>query len=199
MTLNINENVVDEEQAVCISNKIKPEKEPILLIDSLDVGGISSAKQEEKLDETEEGSDGGYGWIVVSAVFFVHVFVVRPIYSFGIFYRVYLDYFEASESSVAWIGSIGAGLLGALGFLTGKLADTYGNSKTIFVGGLLISAGFFLASFSTELWQLYLTQGIITGAGYSCAYIPAVAVVGPWFKKYRALALGIAGGLQVVG
>jgi MFS family permease len=193
MTLNLIESVGDEEQALCSSNKSKPDKFHIQQSqDLLASGAISSVKQQEKPDETVEGIDGGYGWIVVVAVFFVHVFVVGPIYSFGIFYRVYLDYFKASESSVAWIGSIGAGLLGALGFCTGKLADAYGNSKTIFIGGVLISAGFFLASFSTELWQLYLTQGVITGAGYSFTYIPAVAVVGPWFKKYRALALGIA-------
>jgi MFS family permease len=141
---------------------------------------------------TAEVVDGGYGWVVVIAVFFVHVLVLGNIYSFGIFYPVYLDYFNASEASIAWIGSIGACLMGGLGIYTGKLSDYYGNNRMVFIGGVLIASGFLLASFANEVWQLYLTQGVIAGIGYSFAFIGGVSVVGPWFSKNRALAIGIA-------
>lgn len=136
--------------------------------------------------------DGGYGWIVVFASFLVHVFVLGNIYSFGIFYAAYLEYFKSSESSIAWIGSIGAALMGGVGVYSGRLADYYGNNRIVFIGGVLIALGFFLASFSTELWHLYLTQGFIVGFGYSFAFISGVSVVGQWFAKNRGLAVGIA-------
>lgn len=140
----------------------------------------------------KEPPNGGYGWIVVIASFFVHVFVLGNIYSFGVLFPVYMKAFNASQGSVAWVGSIGAGLMTGMAAYSGTYADQYGNGIIVFFGGILISLGLFLASFSTELWHLYVTQGFITGIGYSLAFIAGVSVVGQWFTTKRGLATGIA-------
>jgi MFS family permease len=142
--------------------------------------------------DKEEEIDGGYGWVVVFAVFFVHVFVLGNVYSFGIFYTVYLEYFDSTPSTIAWIGGISAALMTGFGVYSGKLADYYGNNKMVFLGGCFMGAGYFLASFSTQVWQLYLTQGLIVGIGYSLAFISGVSAVGQWFTKNRGLAVGVA-------
>lgn len=139
-----------------------------------------------------EVPDGGYGWVVVVAVFFVHVFVLGNLYSFGVFYPVYIEEFDGNQAAVAWVGSIGACLMVGLGVWTGKWADYYGNARVCFVGGIFVGVGFLLASFATELWHLYLTQGVLAGIGYSLAFISGVSVVGQWFAKYRGVAVGIA-------
>lgn len=72
------------------------------------------------------------------------------------------------------------------------MADRYGNNRIIALGACCIGLGYALASLSKEIWQLYLTLGIITGFGYSFAFISAVTVVGQWFKVRRGLALGTA-------
>lgn len=136
--------------------------------------------------------DGGYGWVIVAAVFLVHVFVLGNLYSFGVFYPVYIDAFNGNKASVAWVGSIGAGLMVGLGVKTGAWADQYGNDRIVFLGGCFVGAGFLLASYATELWHLYLTQGVLAGIGYSLAFIAGVSVVGQWFEKRRGLAVGIA-------
>ncbi len=136
--------------------------------------------------------DGGYGWVVVVASFFMHIFVLGNIYSFGVFFPIYIDVFHANQASVAWVGSMGAGLLTGLGAYSGAWADRYGNSYIVFTGSLFIGAGYFLASFSNELWHLYLTQGFLAGVGYSLSFISGVSVVGQWFSKNRGLAVGIA-------
>jgi MFS family permease len=79
-----------------------------------------------------------------------------------------------------------------LGAYSGAWADEYGNNKMVVLGGIFVSVGFFLASYSTELWHLYLTQGFIAGIGYSLAFISGVSVVGQWFTTNRGLAVGIA-------
>ncbi len=60
------------------------------------------------------------------------------------------------------------------------------------IGGALICLGFLLASYSTEVWHLYFTQGLICGIGYSLVYNAGMSVVGQWFSKRRGLALGIS-------
>lgn len=130
--------------------------------------------------------------MVVAASLFVHMFVLGSIYSFGVFFTEYLEVYDTPQAIIALIGSVGAGLMLALGVYSGAWADKYGNCYMIFAGGLLIGIGYLLASFSTEVWHLFLTQGVITGIGYSLAFVPGVSVVGQWFDKKRGLAIGIA-------
>lgn len=136
--------------------------------------------------------DGGFGWVVVVASFFVHAIVLGNLYSFGVFYPVYIEAFNESQGAVAWVGSIGAGLMVGLGVFTGSYADRFGNGIVVFVGSLFIGAGYLLGSFATELWQLYLTHGVLAGIGYSLSFISGVSVVGQWFRVRRGLAVGIA-------
>lgn len=137
-------------------------------------------------------NDGGYGWAVVFAVFFVHVVIIGNLFSFGVFFATYNDTFSASQGSIAWIGSIGAFLMSALAHFSGALGDYWGNDKVVCLGGILVGIGYFLASYSTELWHLYFTQGLIAGAGYGIAFVAGVGVVGQWFDKQTGLAVGIA-------
>ncbi|XP_029465699.1 monocarboxylate transporter 12 isoform X2 [Rhinatrema bivittatum] len=62
----------------------------------------------------------------------------------------------------------------------------------IMFGGLLAAAGLILSSFATSLEYLYLTLGALTGLGFALCYTPAIAMVGKYFQKRKALAYGIA-------
>jgi MFS family permease len=136
--------------------------------------------------------DGEYGWIVVISVFFVHVFVLGNVYSFGVFYPIYIDVFQDTPANIAWIGSIGFCMLAGFGGLAGKWADEFGNGLVVFIGGLFISSGYFISSYSTALWQLYLTHGFLVGCGYSLSFVAGIGVIGQWFSARRGLATGLA-------
>jgi MFS family permease len=153
---------------------------------------VFETPRDEKADAIGEPPDGGYGWVIVVAVFFVHVFVLGNVYSFGVLYPVLIEAFHSNKGNVAWVGSIAAALMVGLGAWTGSLADRYGNNRIIALGACCIGLGYALGSLAQSLWHLYLTLGLITGFGYSFAFISAVSVVGQWFTKRRGLALGTA-------
>jgi hypothetical protein len=48
-----------------------------------------------------------------------------------------------------------------------------------------------LASFATELWQIYLTQGLLYGIGGAFVFAPSISLPPQWFVKYRSLATGV--------
>ncbi len=144
------------------------------------------------MNEKRSPPEGGYGWVVVFESFIVHFLVLGSIYSFGVYFPTYIEAFQAKQGSVAWVGSIGACLMVGCGLWTGSYADKFGNNVVTALGAVLVGGGFFAASYSTQLWHLYLTQGIIAGAGYSLSYIAGVSVVGQWFQQRRGLAIGIA-------
>jgi MFS family permease len=63
--------------------------------------------------------------------------------------------------------------------------------RTITVSGVLImSVGLTLASLSTSIWQLLLTQGFLVGLGMSLLYFPLLAPAPEYFTNHRATAMG---------
>lgn len=61
----------------------------------------------------------------------------------------------------------------------------------LLVGNFLVVLGIMMLSLSTQYWQVFLSQGVCMGLGAGLLYIPSLAMVGVWFSKKRALAMGI--------
>lgn len=62
--------------------------------------------------------DGGWGWVVVFASFMIHMLSDGVLYTYGVFYIEFLEYFEEGKGKTGWVRSICVGvLLGAGEFL----------------------------------------------------------------------------------
>lgn len=57
-------------------------------------------------------------------------------------------------------------------------------------GVCMMSLGFALASLSTSIWHLLLTQGFLVGMGMSLLYFPLLAPAPGYFTNHRATAMG---------
>jgi len=75
----------------------------------------------------------------------------------------------------------------------GKLAARFSTRTVIIAGGIMVSIGFFSAAFVTEntRWLLWLTYGIIGGAGMGFTYTPSLACVQKWFPHKKGLITGV--------
>ncbi|KOS43857.1 hypothetical protein ACN38_g5230 [Penicillium nordicum] len=62
------------------------------------------------------------------------------------------------------------------------------------VGVILETAALLGASWSTEIWQLYLSQGVCFGWGLGMQYLSTTYLIPQWFDKHRSLAAGICTG-----
>ncbi|KAF9957161.1 hypothetical protein BGZ65_002223 [Modicella reniformis] len=65
-------------------------------------------------------------------------------------------------------------------------------TAVVALGIVIASLGFIVASFSTQLWQLYLTQGLMYGFGGGIVFFSSISVTAQYFEKLRGLANGIA-------
>ncbi|KAF9150698.1 hypothetical protein BG015_007487 [Linnemannia schmuckeri] len=133
-------------------------------------------------------------WSVVLASVLIQTFAFAPTeFIFGVFVQEYLQMFPtASPSSIALIGTIGSSTTYLVGFLSGAFSDRWGYRVTSMIGTLIMTAALCLASFSTKLWYIYLSQGILFGVGASLVYFSAIAAPTHWFEKKRGLPMGIA-------
>src|SRR5882757_6585460 len=83
----------------------------------------------------------------------------------------------------------------ALSFiLAGRLQDKLGPFWISITGGVLVSLGFFLCSYTQSLTWLYLCFGVIGGLGNGFGYATPIPVMAKWFPDKRGLAVGLAVG-----
>jgi len=75
----------------------------------------------------------------------------------------------------------------------GKLAVKYSTRIVVFFGGIILSIGFFLASFVTESypWFLWLTYGTMGGVGMGFTYSTTIACAQKWYPHKKGLVTGI--------
>ncbi|KAJ3071096.1 hypothetical protein HDU98_005840 [Podochytrium sp. JEL0797] len=154
----------------------------------------------ETTSEELDYPDGGFAaWGVVVASFLAQFIVFGAIYSFGVFNNYYVTNGIGSATDVSLIAGIGFLFVPALAIPAGYLAERYGHRQIVFIGSVLTGLGVFLASFSTQLPALIMTQGVIFGIGGALVFFPAVALPSQWFSKRRGLAQGIGAAGSGVG
>lgn len=136
--------------------------------------------------------DGGWGWMIVAGCFLVTICTRAVTRCISVFFVEFQTYFAQDYAQTAWIHSI----VDCVTMLCAPLGSVVSNHLScqmgIMLGGLLASTGFILASFATSLKHLYLTLGVLTGLGFALCYSPAIAMVGKYFNRRKALAYGIA-------
>ncbi|CAN9227214.1 unnamed protein product [Alternaria alternata] len=150
-------------------------------------------------DEDTRGGDtppdGGYGWVCVAACFTINCFTWGAVSAYGIYLSHYLadDIFpEASTWDYAFIGGLNFATAMLLAPFITVLCRKLGTHTTMCIGLLLQLSGFLGASFSTRIWQLHISQGVLIGVGIGFLYIPCLPVLSQWFDKKKSLANGIS-------
>lgn len=75
----------------------------------------------------------------------------------------------------------------------GKLSAKFSTRSTVIAGGIILSAGFFFASFVTPSapWLLWLTYGVMGGVGMGFTYSTTIACAQKWFPEKRGLVTGL--------
>ncbi|TNM93818.1 hypothetical protein fugu_001994 [Takifugu bimaculatus] len=147
---------------------------------------------EAKKVPAPEGPDGGWGWVLVGALFVCNSLVFGLMRSSGIFFVEFVQYFDESAQSISWISSIGLATQQFISPLGSALSNAYETRVVVMTGGCLAGLGLICASQATSLVHLYLTMGVISGLGWGLVFTPMLATVMAHFTRRRTLALGIS-------
>uniref|UniRef100_A0A6I8NPM0 Solute carrier family 16 member 6 n=1 Tax=Ornithorhynchus anatinus TaxID=9258 RepID=A0A6I8NPM0_ORNAN len=105
--------------------------------------------------------DGGWGWTIAFAFFFVEALTYGIIKSFGVFFNDLMECFKETNSRISWIISICVFVLTFSAPLATILTNRFGHRPVVMLGGGIISVGMVLASFSRMVFHMYITIGII--------------------------------------
>ncbi|KAF9104971.1 hypothetical protein BGX29_000945 [Mortierella sp. GBA35] len=139
--------------------------------------------------------DGGFGWLVVLGAFMIQFCGFGFNFSWGVYQEHYLNeniFPGEGLTQLSWVGTIGAGSVFITGPFQSSMIRRFGVRFIIAIGIVISACGLVLASFATQVWHLYLTQGFMFGMGAGMAILPALVVPVQWFDKKRGLASGIS-------
>ncbi|PYI05354.1 MFS general substrate transporter [Aspergillus sclerotiicarbonarius CBS 121057] len=139
--------------------------------------------------------NGGFmAWYQVLGSFFLFFNCWGIINTFGVFQTYYEQDLLKSRSAmdISWVGSVQAFLLVFIGVFTGPLFDQGYFRQLIGVGSFLVVFGMMMTSLCHEYWEVMLAQGIVTGLGSGCLFLPSVAILPTYFSTKKALAQGFA-------
>src|SRR5213082_2655752 len=132
-------------------------------------------------------------WVIAIAGVFFQI-ALGAVYAWSVFRVPLAKQFGWSISEITLTFTISIFVLGFAAFFGGLWLNRKGPRIVALTGGALYGLGVFLASFSHNLWWLYLSYGLIGGIGLGLGYIVPVAVLVKWFPDRRGLITGIAVG-----
>ena len=134
-----------------------------------------------------------YGWIIVAVTFVTMAIGVNARTAFSLFFPPIVDEFGWERGVTAGAFSFGFLVSGAVSPLIGRLMDRAGPRAVMELGVALMAGGLLLAPLTTQPWHLYLTIGVMVGAGSVCLGYSGQSLFLPnWFIRRRGLAMGLA-------
>lgn len=138
--------------------------------------------------------DTGFAWVIAICLMVAVFSTWGAAASFG----VYLNYYISSNSfpgGTEYDYALIGGMINCFAQLCAPVCvlayKMFGPARTISFGILFQTIGYILASFSTKIWQLYLTQGLLVGVLFLFIFLPATLMLPTWFNKRKATAMGI--------
>jgi MFS family permease len=134
-----------------------------------------------------------YGWVIVVVTFVTMAIGVNARTAFSLFFPPIIDEFGWERGVTAGAFSFGFLVSGAVSPLIGRLMDRAGPRAVMEFGVALMGGGLLLAPLTKEPWHLYVTIGVMVGAGSVCLGYSGQSLFLPnWFNRRRGLAMGLA-------
>jgi len=139
--------------------------------------------------------DGGYGWVCVVAVFFINAHTWGINSSYGVFLAHYLaanSFPGTTALDYAFVGALSISCGVAISPIAALISRYCGLRFTLLLGAAVEAVSLIGASWATEIWHLFLSQGAGFGVGFGLLFVGSVGVVSQWFSSQRSVANGVA-------
>ena len=145
--------------------------------------------------EPPPSPNGGYGWVCVVCVALINAHTWGLNSSYGVFLAYYLAnnvFPGATYLEFAFVGSLSIACALLVSPVATIFTRKFGTRTTLFTGVVFETASLIGASFASQIWQLFLSQGVCFGFGMGFLFVGSVGIVPQWFTTKRSLANGIA-------
>lgn len=127
----------------------------------------------------------------VFAAAFVVIFCVSSSAAFSVFAQPLQEATGGSAAQVVLTLTIYQFFMSLFGIISGKIVDKQGPKRLMYIGGLVYASGWILTGFTQNLGMLYLTYGVIAGAGNGLLYNPSLNTALRWYPEKKGTMAGV--------
>lgn len=155
---------------------------------------VTSAASRAASDGPAAADPGKNRWKVIAGALIVQV-VLGTVYGFSVFVMPLQQEFGWDRATTQWAFSLTLATFAATMIPAGRLQDRIGPRRVASLGGVLLGVSFLLGALlisGDRPWALFLTYGIIGGAGIGFAYVCPIAAATKWYPERKGLITGLA-------
>ena len=137
-----------------------------------------------------------YGWFMAGLGALIMALGTAPLFNgLPVWNPVLRNAFGWTAGQMSWAFAIAEFEGGFFGPFGGLLIDKLGPRRMVFIGMLILGAGFMVFSQIQELWHLYLAFSIMSIGVSLGTWLPMMTVMNHWFirQRTRAMALVLEG------
>ncbi len=131
-------------------------------------------------------------WLVVVGALIIQI-CLGAIYSWSVFVNPLKEVFFYTTTQTQIVFSLALATFALIMIFAGRLQDKIGPRIVATLGGIVLGAGYLLASFTDGSFLfIALTVGVIGGAGIGLSYVCPIAACVKWFPDKRGMVTGLA-------
>jgi predicted MFS family arabinose efflux permease len=141
-----------------------------------------------------------YGWVMVALTFLVSLSSAGALGILGALLLPLQRDFGWDTGAISGALALRLLLFGMIAPFAAALLQRYGLRRTVTAALALVVLGVLLSMGMTEVWQLWLSWGVLTGVGTGMtALVLGATVANRWFAQRRGLVLGILTAANATG
>jgi MFS family permease len=141
-----------------------------------------------------------YGWVMVGLTFLTTLSTAAVMGLAGVLILPLQGEFGWDTSSISGALALRLVLFGLVAPFAASFISRYGIQRMVGLALALVIAGVGLATVMTELWQLWITWGVMVGLGTgTTALVLSATVASRWFTARRGLVVGMLTAANATG
>ena len=132
-----------------------------------------------------------YAWTIVSIIAVMQMVGSSIRMAFGVFIEPLSEQFGWGQSAITFAYALSSVVTALASPLAGSLGDRYGAKIAMCVGCAMFIVGMLLIGLVTEVWQFYLTFGVLLGVAQAVFLVPLIPSAMTWFRRHLGLGMGV--------
>ena len=132
-----------------------------------------------------------YAWVIVSIIAVMQMVGTSIRMAFGVFIDPLVQEFGWSQGSITFAYALSSVVTALASPFAGSFGDRFGARKAMIIGSSMFIVGMVLIGVVEQLWQFYLTFGVLLGVAQAAFLVPLIPSAMTWFRRHLGLGMGL--------
>lgn len=131
-----------------------------------------------------------YAWVIVTIIAVMQMVGSSIRMAFGVFIYPLSEEFGWSQGSITLAYALSSIVTALVSPLAGSLGDRFGARKSMILGCTMFIGGMLLIGIVNQVWQFYLTFGVLLGVAQAVFLVPLIPSAMTWFRRHLGVGMG---------